>query len=46
MTERKVAYASEEYFRLIDEKPELKDCFALGVKVIVCIAGDTAIVVE
>ncbi len=42
----RVRYASEEYFTLLAKHPELKACFALGDRVIVCLNGDTAVIVE
>ena len=42
----KVKYASDEYFKLITDKPELKKYLALGEKVIVCLDDKTAVVVE
>ncbi len=32
----KIAYGSDEYFRLLSEEPELGRCLALGKKIIVC----------
>lgn len=46
MKKTTVKYGSEDYFKLIEEKPELKKCFALGESVIVCTGQDNAIVVE
>ncbi|MBN1671921.1 MAG: VWA domain-containing protein [Kiritimatiellae bacterium] len=46
MKETKVAYASEAYFKLLAEKPELKKYLALGEKVIVCVDAERAVVVE
>lgn len=42
----KVKYASDEYFKLITDKPELRKYLALGEKVIVCLDDKTAVVVE
>jgi len=42
----KVKYASDEYFKLLADKPDLKKYFALGEKVIVCTGDNTAIIVE
>lgn len=41
-----VKYGSDEYFKLVSDKPELKKFLALGRKVIVCIGDKTAVVVE
>ena len=46
MKEIKVKYADDEYFKLLEEHPELKKFFALGKKVIVCLDEETAIIVE
>ncbi|MEI6807842.1 MAG: VIT domain-containing protein [bacterium] len=41
-----VKYGSDEYFKLVSDKPELKKFLALGQKVIVCIDDKTAVIVE
>lgn len=41
-----VKFGSEEYFKLLSEKPELKDWFALGTKVTVVLEDGTALMVE
>jgi hypothetical protein len=46
MKEQRVKYASDEYFALLDKHPELRKCFALGEKVIVCLDAENAVVVE
>lgn len=42
----KVKYASEEYFALIEKTPELRQCLALGERVIVCLDERSALSVE
>jgi Ca-activated chloride channel family protein len=46
MVERRVKYAGDEYFKLLKEHPELKSCFSLGERVIVCLDEKTAVIVE
>lgn len=46
MKTTKIKYASDEYFKLIEKKPELKKYLALGQKVIVCFDAEHAVVVE
>jgi len=46
MKSTKVKFGSDDYFKLLAEKPELKKFFALGEKVIVCVDKDRAVVVE
>ena len=41
-----VKFGSEEYFKLLQEKPELKEFLALGTKVTVVLKDGTALVVE
>ena len=41
-----VKFASDEYFKLLADKPELKRFLALGEKVIVCLDDQNAVVVE
>jgi len=41
-----VTFGSEEYFKLLKDKPELKDFLALGTKVTVVLDDGTALVVE
>jgi len=41
----KVAFADEAYFKLLEQHPELKPCFALGERVTVVLDDNTAIVV-
>ncbi len=41
-----VKFGSDEYFRLLKQKPELKDVLALGTKVTVVLEDGTALVVE
>lgn len=41
-----VTFASDEYFKLLADKPELKKCLALGEKVIICLDDQSAVVVE
>lgn len=43
---RKIAFAGDEYFELIDEHPGLKDYLALGEKVIIVLDDGTAVEVE
>jgi Ca-activated chloride channel family protein len=43
---RKVAYLGDAYFRLLEERPDLKPCLALGEKVIVCLDDKTAVSVQ
>jgi Ca-activated chloride channel family protein len=43
-SETKVTFGSDEYFRLLREKPELKPFFALGEKVIVVLKDVTYVV--
>ena len=46
MKETKVKYGSDEYFKALEEHPELRRYFALGEKVIVCLDDNRAIIVE
>jgi hypothetical protein len=46
MQTKKLAYGSDEYFKFIEAHPELRPCFALGVKVIVCLDDNNAVAVE
>jgi Ca-activated chloride channel family protein len=46
MKETTVKFASEEYFQLLKEKPELKKFLALGKRVVVCLGPDAAFRVE
>jgi len=46
MKEIKLAFASDEYFKLLEKKPELKEFFAIGEKVIVCLNDKVAYVIE
>ena len=46
MKTTRVAFASDEYFDLLEDKPELKKVLALGRKVIVVLDDGTALVVE
>ncbi|MDI6774268.1 MAG: VIT domain-containing protein [Verrucomicrobiota bacterium] len=46
MKATRVKYASDEYFKLLEKKPELKKCFALGEEVIVVLDDQTAVIVE
>jgi len=41
-----VTFGSDEYFKLLTDKPELKDMLALGTKVTVVLEDGTALVVE
>ena len=41
-----VKFGSVEYFKVLTDKPELKDVLALGAKVTVVLADGTALVVE
>ena len=41
-----ITFGSAEYFKLLTDKPELKDFLALGVKVTVVLEDGTALVVE
>lgn len=41
-----VTFGSEEYFKLLADKPALKDFLALGTKVTVVLDDGTALVVE
>ena len=41
-----LVYGSDEYFAYIEKHPELKQCFALGPKVIICLDDKTAVIVE
>ncbi len=42
----RVRFGSDEYFKLLKDKPELKDYLALGAKVTVVLDDGTALVVE
>ena len=44
--EIKIAFASDEYFVLLEKKPELKEFFAIGEKMIVCVGEKIAYVIE
>jgi len=46
LNETRVAYGSEAYFALLNDKPELSRFLALGEKVIVCTDKNNAIIVE
>ena len=46
MKTTRVTFAGDEYFKLLDQKPELKKFLALGRKVIVVLADGTALIVE
>ena len=39
-------YAGDEYFQFLTRHPELKKCFALGEKVVVCLDDGSAVVVD
>jgi Ca-activated chloride channel family protein len=41
-----VPFAGQEYFKLLAERPDLKPCLALGMRVIVCLDERTAVAVE
>jgi hypothetical protein len=41
-----VKFGSDEYFKLLADKPALKDYLALGTKVTVVLEDGTALVVE
>jgi Ca-activated chloride channel family protein len=41
-----IKFGSEEYFKLLKDKPDLKDVLALGTKVTVVLEDGTALVVE
>ena len=45
MKTRRITFASDAYFELLADHPELKPCLALGQRVIV-VLGDTAIMIE
>jgi uncharacterized protein YegL len=45
MKTRRIAFACDDYFKLLDDHPELKPCLALGERVIVVLDG-TAILIE
>jgi Ca-activated chloride channel family protein len=45
MKTRRIEFASKEYFKLLDDHPELTDCLALGQRVVVVLDGE-AIKVE
>lgn len=42
----KVKYASDKYFEMLEQRPDLKPCLALGEKVLVCLDANTALLVE
>ncbi len=42
----RIKFGSEEYFKLLKEKPELKDFLALGTRVTIVCEDGTALVVE
>lgn len=44
--EIKISFASDEYFELLQKKPELKAFFAIGEKLIVCAGDQIAYVIE
>jgi len=46
LKETRVAYGSDEYFKLLEAHPDWRQYFALGVKVILCPDAERAIVVE
>jgi hypothetical protein len=46
MKTKTVVFASDEYFELLDKKPELKRYLALGERVTVVLDDGTALVVE
>jgi Ca-activated chloride channel family protein len=46
MKEIRVLYASDEYFNLLDKHEHLREYFALGARVIVCLDDETAVIVE
>jgi len=46
MKTRRVAFASDEYFELLDKHPELKPFLALGEKVTVVLEDGSALIVE
>ena len=46
MKTRRVTFASDEYFELLDKHPELKPYLALGEKVTVVLEDGTALIVE
>jgi Ca-activated chloride channel family protein len=46
MKTRRLAYASDAYFEFLRRHPDLKACFALGPKLIVCLEDGTAVRVE
>jgi Ca-activated chloride channel family protein len=46
MKATRVSFASDEYFKLLADKPEIKRCLALGEKVIVCLDKDSAVIIE
>ena len=45
MKTRRIAFACDDYFKLLDDHPELKPCLALGERIIVVLDG-TAILIE
>jgi len=45
MKTRRIVFASDDYFKLLDDHPELKPCLALGERVIVVLDGK-AILIE
>lgn len=43
MKETKITFASDEYFKVLKEKPELKKFMALGARMIICLSHDEAL---
>jgi hypothetical protein len=42
----RVTYGTTDYFELLSQHPELKQCFALGTRVIIAVDADNTIIVE
>jgi hypothetical protein len=42
----KIMFAGDKYFKLLDDRPELKKFLALGQKVIVVLEEGTALIIE
>ncbi len=43
---RRIGFGSDEYFRVIEAQPELKDALALGFRVTIVLDDNTALIVE
>ena len=43
---RKLKFAGDEYFKLLQDRKDLKAFFALGEKIIICLDDKTAVEIE